>query len=77
MLVPFEALRLDAELLPSAICRWDFDVVHYQEMIPRTEGGEPVPGQLVVLVRRGGAESGARVAPRGDMGGVSKGSSEL
>lgn len=35
--------------------RLGFDVAHYREMTPRTEGGSPVPGQLMALVKRPGA----------------------
>eukprot|EP00904_Undaria_pinnatifida_P012549 jgi/Undpi1/8424/HiC_scaffold_25.g10892.m1 len=32
--------------------RLGFDVAHYKEMSPRTEGGAPVQGQLLALVKR-------------------------
>lgn len=33
--------------------RFGFDVAHYREMSPRKEGGSPVQGQLIALVKRG------------------------
>lgn len=36
--------------------RFEFDVAHYREMSPRKEGGSPVQGQLIALVKRGGAD---------------------
>ncbi|CAM9414871.1 unnamed protein product [Ascophyllum nodosum] len=37
--------------------RLGFDVAHYKEMSPRTEGGAPVRGQLIALVKRGSSGS--------------------
>lgn len=34
-------------------------MAHYREMTPRTEGGSPVPGQLIALVKRGKAGGAA------------------
>lgn len=39
----------------NLIGRFGFDVAHYREMTPRTEGGAPVPGQLIALVKRSNA----------------------
>lgn len=53
----FDARRVSFPVL-LCVCgfRFGFDVAHYREMSPRKEGGSPVQGQLIALVKRGAEE---------------------